>query len=81
MKKEHVSWIGFLPIALITIMLASDTDTNKYTGKICLSILISLTVIVLLYFMLEHMKIKKWVAITIALILWVIAIIVKKQFL
>ena len=79
--KKYVSWLGFLPIALVTLILTEEQDTNTYAGKICISLLMSLFIFGLLYFMLLYMKMKKWVAISISFILWIIAIVIKRKFL
>lgn len=77
--KKYLSWLGLLPITIIVLGFLKDDDLNKHTEKTCFGLLLSLITFVILYIMLIHFKLKKWVALIIASILYIISFFIKMK--
>ena len=77
--KKYLSWIGLLPIALVTMVFLTEKEMNRHAEKMCFGLLISLIIFGLLYFMLLHLQVNRWLAIGIAFSLWIVMFFLKKQ--
>lgn len=76
--KKYLSWVGIIPFTLVTMVFLTENELYKHASKTCFGLLLGLIIYSLLYFMLLHLHVNKWVAISIAFILWVIAFCIKE---
>lgn len=81
MKKEYFTWIGLLPIAIFSLILTEENEMHIYTSNVLIWLLILLSIFLLLYFMTFYLHARKSIVVTMGLILWIIAIIIKCKFL
>lgn len=77
--KKYLSWFGLIPLTLVTMVFLTEKELHDHAAKTCFGMLLGLIVYSLLYFMLLHLQVNKWVAIMIACVLWIFAFFVKKQ--
>lgn len=77
--KKYFDLLGLLPIALITLCFLTEEDLHKKTKNLCIGNLLSLSIFIALYIMLLFLKIRKCIALSISIILWVLFVIVRKR--
>lgn len=76
---KYIEFLAIIPILFTVCFLKKREDLHKHTIERCISVLISLVISVLVYIMLVHYNVNKWIAITISLILWIIFTFMKKR--
>ena len=77
--KKYISWFGLLPISIIFMGFLTEDDLSKHTERACFGLLLTLVIFIIMYFMLLHLNIKKWVALFIATALWVVSFFIKRK--
>lgn len=76
---KYISWFGLIPVSIILMGFITEDDLCKHTEKVCFGLLLSLIVFTILYFMLLHLKVKKYIALSIATSLWIIAFVIRRK--
>ena len=77
--KKYLSRIGLFPIALVTMIFLTEKEMDKHAEKMCFGLLLHLIIFSLLYFMLLHLKVNRLVAISIAMILWIVTFFIRQK--
>jgi hypothetical protein len=78
--KKYLDLLTLIPIGLVTMVFIADKELNIHAKNTCISLLLYLFIFSIVYFMLLHLKINKWLAISIAMILWIIITILRKKY-
>jgi hypothetical protein len=78
--KKYLDLLTLVPIGIIAMVFISDKELGTHCKNTCIGLLAYLFVIFILYCMLLHIKLTKWVAITIAMVLWVILSLLRKKY-
>ena len=78
--KKYLDLLSLIPIGIVTMVFIADKELSNHTKNTCVGLLAYLFIFVVVYFMLLHLQVNKWVAIAIALILWVIITILKRKY-
>lgn len=78
--KKYLDLLSLIPIGIVTMVFISDKEVGNHAKNTCLVLLSYLFIFVIVYFMLLYLLVNKWVAISIALILWAIISIIKKKY-
>ena len=77
--KKYLSFVSLLPLSIVTMIFLTEKEMTMYTEKTCFGLLLTLIMFGLLYFMLLHMQVNRWIAIGIGICLWIVIIFVKNQ--
>lgn len=75
--KKYLSWLGLLPVAILTMIFLNENELNTHIKKECIGLFLSLIIFILFYFML-YLQVKRGVCIIIAIFLSIIAFFIKK---
>lgn len=78
--KKYLDLLTLIPIGLVTMIFIADRELGSHAKNACIGLLAYLFIFALVYFMLLHLKVNKWVAIAISLILWVILTVLRKKY-
>ena len=76
---KYLEFLAIIPILFTMCFLKKREDLHKHTIERCIMLFISLIISVLIYIMLMHYNVNKWVAATISLILWILFTFMKKS--
>ena len=80
MKTKNITdLLSLLPIALITLCFVTEDNLYNKTKNLCIGQILYLFLFSSLYIMLLFLKIKKWVALFISMILWILLVIFRKS--
>jgi len=78
--KKYLDLITLIPVAIVTmIFIEADKELGNHAKNTCIGLLVYLFIFAIVYFMLLYLKVNKWVAVTIALVLWVILTVLRKS--
>lgn len=78
--KKYLDLITLIPIGIVTMIFIADKELGNHAKNTCIGLLVYLFIFAIVYFMLLQLKVNKWVAVTIALVLWVILAILRKVY-
>jgi len=78
--KKYLDLITLIPVAIVTMIFIADKELGNHAKNTCIGLLVYLFIFAIVYFMLLHLKVNKWVAVTIALVLWVILTVLRKKY-
>jgi hypothetical protein len=78
--KKYLDLITLIPIGIVTMIFIADKELGNHTKNTCIGLLVYLFIFAIVYFMLLQLKVNKWVAVTIALVLWVILTVLRKKY-
>ena len=78
--KKYLDLITLIPMGIVTMIFIADKELGKHAKNACIGLLVYLFIFAIVYFMLLHLKVNKWVAVTIALVLWVILTVLRKKY-
>jgi hypothetical protein len=78
--KKYIDFITLIPIGIVTMVFIADKELNSHTKNACVGLLVYLFIFTIVYFMLLHLKVNKWIAIGLAIIMWVILTILRKKY-
>ena len=77
--KKLSEWMSLLPLALVTFVFLTEKEMGKHAKTQCLSLLLMLILYGILYFLLIHLKVNRYIAIGAAVLLWALIIFVRKK--
>jgi len=78
--KKILKWLSFLPLAFITMIFLTEEEMQIHAKLQCIGLLSMFIIFVIIYFLLIYMKINRYVALGIALLLWTITLILRQKF-
>jgi accessory gene regulator protein AgrB len=78
--KKYLDLLTLVPIGIVTMVFIAEKELGLHAKNTCIGLLAYLFVFSIVYFMLLHMKVNKWVAIAIALVLWIIITSLRKKY-
>lgn len=78
--KKYLDYFTLIPIGIVTMLFMTDTDLCLHCKNTCLFLLSYLLIFCFLYIILLYMKMNKWMVVSIAIVLWILLISLKKKY-
>ena len=78
--KKYIDLIGLIPIAVVALCFMSKNDLNNHLKKKCVLLTMNLLIFILVYLLLMHFNVNKWISICTALVMWIILYLMLKKY-
>jgi hypothetical protein len=78
--KKYLDLLTLVPIGILTMVFITDKELGLHCKNTCIGLVAYLFVISIVYLMLLYLKLNKWVAISIAIVLWIILSVLRKKY-
>lgn len=79
--KKYFQWFSLIPLTILTMVFLAEEEMADHAKKQCIGLLMSFIIFAFLYFSLLHLKIDRFIAVGIAITLWIVMFFVKRKFL
>lgn len=78
--KKILKWLSLLPLALITMIFLTEDEMQNHAKLECVGLLSMFIIFAIIYFLLIYIKVNRYVALGIALLLWAITLALRQKF-
>jgi hypothetical protein len=78
--KKILKCVRFLPLAFITMIFLTAEEMQNHAKLQCVGLLSMFIIFAIMYFLLIYIKVNRYLALGIALLLWVITLVLRQKF-